>query len=468
MKISLNITDNINVYEVKSILSSFFIDAEFYINSCVDANLIVHITYESNIVFIKIKNVSSEKMSSFFISDKKNEDIIKLEQTIYTIISEMYNLSLPWGILTGVRPVKIAVKMIKNGSSDEEILSYYQNIRYLSKEKALLCLKLAKKELQITKNINKYDRALYINIPICPHKCSYCSFISKQCRETEYIKKYTNALIEEINLIAKYFSHLNIISAYIGGGTPAVLSAEMITSLIEQIRNNFNMSSCLEFTFEAGRADCINESKLDAIKLGGVDRICINAQSMHETTLEKIGRNITPSAFYEAYEKTLKYKFIRNVDLIYGLEGESENMFYSSLDKIIKLKPENITLHSLSYKRNSEIFEKKNFISPDGFDKSYDILKKHDYEPYYLYRQKYTANASENTGFSLSGYEGVYNRLIISERIGIIGLGSGAAGKIYDEDTDCVKRVAGYKNIDLYINNTSEAVNKKLKTYGFI
>ncbi|NMC55684.1 MAG: radical SAM protein, partial [Eubacteriaceae bacterium] len=234
------------------------------------------------------------------------------------------------------------------------------------------------------------------------------------------------------------------------------------------IRSNFNLNKCSEFTFEAGRADCIDDEKLNAIKSSGADRICINAQSMHDETLDKIGRHIKIDRFYEAYEKALKYNFIKNVDLIYGLEGENEEMFLSSLDRIIALNPENITIHSLSYKRNSQIFENKNFISSSGFDKSYKILDNNNYQPYYLYRQKYTANGAENTGFSRPGYDGIYNRLIISERIGVIGLGAGAAGKIYDKQTDNIKRVAGYKNIDLYIKNTQDAIDKKRRTYGFI
>lgn len=468
MKIVLEIKENKYEYEIKSLLRAFFISAEFYKENIIDADLYIRVTYEQDKAIIHIKNDDCFKSLEVILCGLKSKDIIKIEQKIYDFISSLYNIFLPWGILTGVRPVKIALKMLENGSSDEDIVSYYMKERYLYKDKAKICVSLAHKEHELINSVDSSDMALYVNIPICPQRCNYCSFISKQSSNNEYIEKYVKALINEIHQMSEYFTLNNIVSVYIGGGTPGILSAGLTSLLISEIRNNFNLNKCLEFTYEAGRADCIDDEKLSAIKLSGADRICINAQSMHDETLDKIGRHIKASQFYEAYEKTLKYNFIKNVDLIYGLQGENDEMFLSSLEKVIALNPENITIHSLSYKRNSEIFQNKNFISSKGFDKSYEILKYNDYYPYYLYRQKYTANGAENTGFSYPGYEAVYNRLIISERIGIIGLGAGAAGKIYNKETDNIKRVSGYKNIDLYIENTQNAIDKKLKTYGFI
>lgn len=468
MKIVLDIENNKYEYEIKSLISAFFISAEFYRENIIDKDLYLRIAYELDKAVINIKKDNCIKDSLVVLCGVKSKDIIKIEQKIYEEIQFLYNKSLPWGILTGVRPVKIALKMLENGKSDEDIIDYYVKERYLSYDKAKICTLLAHKERELINNLSNSDMALYVNIPICPKRCNYCSFISKQSTDNDYIEKYVQALINEIHQMSGYFNNNNIASVYIGGGTPGILSAKAISLLIGEIRNNFNLKKCLEFTFEAGRADCIDDEKLSAIKSSGADRICINAQSMHDVTLDKIGRHIKVSKFYEAYEKAMKYDFIKNVDLIYGLEGENEEMFLSSLNKVIALNPENITLHSLSYKRNSQIFEDKNFISSYGFDKCYEILKNNNYHPYYLYRQKYTANGAENTGFSRAGYDGIYNRLIISERIGVIGLGAGAAGKIYDKETDNIKRVAGYKNIDLYIENTQDAIDKKLRTYGFI
>ena len=468
MKIVLDIKDNKYEYEIKSLLSAFFITAEFYKENIDDADLYFKISYKQDKATFHIQNNNSAENCVAMLCGIRNKDVIKIEQKIYDIISNLYNISLPWGILTGVRPVKIALKMLETGSSDQEIINYYVKERYLSEDKAIICTRLAHKEHELIANLNGSDTALYINIPICPNRCNYCSFISKQCKDSEYIEKYVKALINEIHQMSEYFVSNNIIAAYIGGGTPGVLNAELISLLIEEIRKNFNLKKCLEFTFEAGRADCIDDEKLNAIKTSGANRICINAQSMNDVTLNKIGRHIKTEQFYEAYEKVNRYNFIKNIDLIYGLQGENDEMFLSSLDKVIKLNPENITLHSLSYKRNSEIFESKSFISSSGFDKSYEILENSGYCPYYLYRQKYTANGAENIGFSHPGYDALYNRLIISERIGIIGLGAGAAGKIFNRNTDNIKRVAGYKNIDLYIENTQDAIDKKLRLYGFI
>lgn len=468
MKVVLDIKDNKYEYEIKSLISAFFISAVFYKENIIDKDLYLRITYEQDKAVINIKKDDCIRVCEVILCGVKSKDIVKIEQKIYEEIQFLNSKSLSWGILTGVRPVKIALKMLENGSSDEDIINYYVKERYLSEDKAKICTLLAHKERELINSLSNSDMALYINIPICPQRCNYCSFISKQCTDNEYIEKYVKALIYEIHQLSKYFTENNIVSVYIGGGTPGILSANSISLLISEIRSNFNLNKCSEFTFEAGRADCIDDEKLNAIKSAGAGRICINAQSMHDETLDKIGRHIKVREFYEAYEKALKYNFIKNVDLIYGLEGENEEMFLSSLDKIIALNPENITIHSLSYKRNSQIFENKNFISSSGFDKSYKILENNNYHPYYLYRQKYTANGAENTGFSRPGYDGIYNRLIISERIGVIGLGAGAAGKIYDKQTDNIKRVAGYKNIDLYIKNTQDAIDKKRRTYGFI
>lgn len=471
MNINLILSENKYEYEIKSLLSAFFISAQFHNENSHVIDLYIAISYEKNKAFLMVKNSNNEIRSEIYLSNIKHKDILKIEQRIYKLISKIYNKELPWGILTGVRPVKIALKMKEDNIADKDIVTYYMNERFVNLKKASLCVNIADKELECIKELEDNNRALYINIPICPSKCHYCSFVSKQTKDLNFIDKYLNSLIKEIKLLSEYFimNKIKITAVYIGGGTPGILSANQIYLLLKEVKNSFDLTACREFTFEAGRADCINDEKLYAIKNGGVDRICINAQSMHNTTLNVIGRHISVEDFYKAYEMVLKYKFITNVDLIYGLSGEDNGMFLFSLDKVIMLNPENITLHSLSYKRNSEIFYEKNsgkFTDTSGFEEAYDILEKKMYYPYYLYRQKYTVNNAENTGFSKPGFEGVYNRLIISERIGIIGLGAGASGKIYNRQNDHIKRVTGYKNIDLYIDNIDDVVTKKVHMYG--
>ncbi len=470
MKIVLALSESKYEYEIKSLLNAFFISAQFYRKNIDNAEIYIDIAYELYKAVLKLKNRNSEIRSEIKLSNQRYVDVLKIEQKVYLLIAKLYNTSLPWGILTGVRPVKIALKMKENHVDDQDIINYYTNERYVSYKKASLCIRVANKEWECIKSLPHNERALYINIPLCPSKCHYCSFISKPTKDTEFIKRYVNALIKEIKMLSKYFylNNIKINAIYIGGGTPSILGVEQIDALMKEIKNNFSLDHCREFTFEAGRADCINDEKLCAIKSGGANRICINAQSMHSSTLNAIGRHISVEDFYKAYEMTLKYNFIKNVDLIYGLSGENDDMFLSSLNEVIELNPENITLHCLSYKRNSELFNEKNslFAGTYGFEYAYNLLEKNKYIPYYLYRQKYTVNNAENTGFSRPGFEGIYNRLIISEHIGIIGLGAGASGKLYNRENDCIKRVAGYKNINLYIDNIDDVVRKKMHMYG--
>jgi oxygen-independent coproporphyrinogen-3 oxidase len=469
MNIVLALSENKYEYEIKSLLSAFFISAQFYKENINNADLCIYIRYQAGRAILNFKNQNNEIRSEIRLLNQRHVDILSIEQKVYVIIGKIYKKTLPWGILTGVRPVKIALKMKENNAEDQEIIDYYTNVRYVNNKKASLCVRIAEKEWECMSDLQDNDRALYINIPICPSKCHYCSFVSKATKDMDFIERYVGALVKEIRILSNYFilNNIRIKTIYIGGGTPSILSSSQIYNLLKEIKDNVNLEHCREFTFEAGRADCINDEKLHAIRSGGADRICINAQSMHNTTLNAIGRYISVEDFYKAYEISTKYNFIKNVDLIYGLSGENDSMFLSSLNKVIELNPENITLHCLSYKRNSELFDEKNshFTGTFGFESAYGLLEKNKYIPYYLYRQKYTVNNAENTGFCRPGFEGIYNRLIISERIGIVGLGAGASGKLYNRKNDHIKRVTGYKNIELYIDNIDDVVSKKMHMY---
>lgn len=470
MNIFLQLSETTYARQIKNVIQAFFLSAKFVQTQTPTTELALFVTILQDKITVRLQNEKRELTTEKSLSRIKAQRNIETEQAVYEVISAAYNRTLPWGILTGVRPVKIASALLKDKASDERVLAEYTENRYVHRAKAELCLSLAKKENRCIHDLPKNAMALYVHIPICPHRCAYCSFISRQSTNAAYIERYLTALLQEICALGAYFSDKKIFvdSLYIGGGTPAVLSAEMIAQLLFEIRKHFDLSRLRESTFEAGRADCLTVEKLSAMKAGGIDRVCLNAQSMHNATLQKIGRNLTKEEFVRAFSLIRKYPFSVNVDLIYGLEGESERMFYDSLAQVMDLQPENITLHTLAYKRKARDFENKMRWDGDylaGFDSAYGLLAAEGYAPYYMYRQKHAVSGGENTGFCKKGTEGIYNISILSDRVGIIALGAGAVGKICKKDTHLIRRIEGYQDIDYYMQHIHEAIDKKRKGY---
>ncbi|NLL49827.1 MAG: coproporphyrinogen dehydrogenase HemZ [Eubacteriaceae bacterium] len=470
MNIFLQLSKTDYERQIKNIIYAFFLPAEFVACRTQEIDLALFVEILQDKISIRLENAKEELIKEKSFSCKEEQRSIEIEQAVYEVISEAYGYILPWGILTGVRPVKIASRLLKSGVADEQIIAEYTERRFVNAEKAKLCLSLAKKENNCLQNMPKNAVALYVHIPICPHRCKYCSFISKQSTDQYYIAQYLNALLQEIRAIGAYFSNKNILvdSLYIGGGTPALLDADMIEKLLFELVQYFDTGKMREATFEAGRADCITVEKLEAMKEGGMSRICINAQSMHNETLQSIGRGLTKEEFLHAYALARKYSFAMNVDLIYGLEGENESMFYDSLEQVISLQPENITLHTLAYKKKAKDFENKMRREREhltGFDSAYGLLKTKGYVPYYLYRQKHAVSGGENTGFCKEGTEGIYNISVLSDRVDIIALGAGAVGKICEKNTHRIRRVDGCQEIDFYIQHIHEVIHKKRRIY---
>ncbi len=473
MKIFLRLSEPKFERQIKNVINAFFLSATYVQGETQRHDLAIFVDYEKDGLTVRLQNESVCLRTEKLFSPNALRWHIQTEQAVYEVISKAYGRRLNWGILTGVRPVKIASKWLQEGKSNEETEKEYTDERYVSKVKAQLCLALAEKENVCLQGAAKDAMALYVHVPICPHRCGYCSFISKESNDTAYIEQYYQALMQEIRAMGEYFSKKRTVidSLYVGGGTPSIFDATMIEALLAQIRAHFDVSRLREATFEAGRADCITEEKLSAMQAGGIGRICINAQSMHNTTLKAMGRNLTKEEFLSAFAKAKKYPFNINVDLIYGLEGESEEMFYASLQEVAALEPDNITLHTLSYKRKAQDFDHKTESAQErlaGFDDAYVQLAKKGYAPYYLYRQKHNVSGGENTGFCKKDKESIYNISVISDRMGIIGLGAGAVGKIRDTTTGKIKRIDGYYDMDLYMQRICEVIDKKAKAYETI
>ncbi len=348
-----------------------------------------------------------------------------------------------WGTLTGVRPSKPAMKLTGGGMSAESAAARLSEDYLVSGEKAALAVSVARTEAEVIRSLPPKACSLYISIPFCPSRCSYCSFVSYSTpRLMSMIPAYLDRLCADLDRMFETVrsAGLRIVSVYIGGGTPTVLTAAQLNRLLSRTDQNLRLQNGTprEFTLEAGRPDTVTAEKLAAARFYGVTRVSVNPQTLDDGVLRAIGRNHTRDDFFRAYE-TAKESGIEhiNTDLIAGLPGDSAESFARSTDGVIALRPDNITVHTFCVKKSSDI--KARSAAPyadsgNGARESVDYAqlktKEAGYRPYYIYRQKNAAGNLENTGFSLPGCEGVYNIAIMEEIHSIFAVGAGSVTKL--------------------------------------
>lgn len=365
-------------------------------------------------------------------------------KAVYEAGTKLTGKSIPWGILTGIRPSKVANELIlKYGEQKaHEILME----RYLlSREKSALAIKVAKNEYSILSLGKDNTCSIYISIPFCPSRCTYCSFISYATPKLfslipNYLKKLILDIKKTFDDIKK--QGLKVISIYIGGGTPTTLDENQLELLLAEIAKHIDTEHLLEFTLEAGRPDTITEKKLSVAKKCGVTRISINPQTLNDEVLEIIGRKHTAKQFLDAYELVQNSKIDHiNTDLIAGLEGDTFENFKETIDKIVTLGPDNITVHSFCVKKsaqvlkdNESIYDKYDIDAVKSVKCAYDILTQNGYEPYYMYRQKNTISDLENVGYAKKDAFGIYNVLMMADAHTVYGIGAGATTKIVKKE----------------------------------
>lgn len=364
----------------------------------------------------------------------------------------------PWGMLTGVRPSKLAAEFIMQGMERDKIRTLMNEEYFVNPKKAALATNVAFREHEILRSSGDQSRScsVYISVPFCPSRCAYCSFVSYSTpRLLSLIPEYVSRLCRDMKRLSDVIKQLGlrIRTVYIGGGTPTVLTSGQLDALLETAKRCFVFDDIEEFSIEAGRPDTISEEKLRIAREYGVDRISINPQTLSDDLLSEIGRNHTVKQFYEAYETAQKAGFRTiNTDVICGLPGDNFYNFSNTVEKILDLRPQNITYHTFCVKRSSE------FLSWGGklFDREggdvgqcvdYAQLKSESsgYLPYYMYRQKNTVGNYENTGYSLEGYEGRYNIYIMEEIHSIFAAGAGAVTKLIDQSRG--GKIAGFGHV---------------------
>ena len=402
---------------------------------------------------------------------QKKERKRQIDLSLYDQLERITGEPLAWGVLTGVRPTKLAMQKLEAGWKKEDYINWAWKSARVRGEKAALAWEIAEREQKILKELD-YENgySLYVGIPFCPSVCSYCSFSSGplDCWK-EKVDAYVDALCKELEFIAERSKNKKLNTIYIGGGTPTTLTAEQLERLMSWIDEKFSREYLLEYTVEAGRPDSITEEKLKVIKNHNITRISINPQTMNQETLDIIGRKHSVKQVIQAFNLARDCGMDNiNMDFIIGLPNETEDMVKYSMEQALKLAPDGITVHSLALKRGSRLNMNRQKYSDLNFDnntKLMDITKEYAYEmgmkPYYLYRQKNMAGNQENVGYSLPGKEGIYNILMMGDYQNVWACGAGAVTKLLSSDRKSATRIDTLKNVDQYIDRIDEMIERK-------
>ena len=397
-----------------------------------------------------------------------------LSKLLYEALSELTGITPKWGVITGIRPVKRVNTWLSEGLDKNEIYERLSKDYLCSKEKCDIAYSTAMTQQKILDALDKRSFSLYVNIPFCPTRCSYCSFISQTLDSgrkliPEYIEKMCRE-IRQTALITKDLG-LKLDTVYFGGGTPTSLEAEQLGTIMKCIEHSFDMSTVREYTVEAGRPDTITEDKLRTIKENGCTHISINPQSLNQKVLEAIGRSHSVEQFYESYELARKIGFkCINTDVIAGLPEDTVESFQATVDKLISLSPENFTVHTLSIKRAALLNQGDKTVlknpTDDMVDHATERLINDGYSPYYLYRQKNMVGNLENIGWAKPGYESLYNIYIMEEVQTILAVGAGASTKLVDHPNG-LERVFNYKFPLEYIKHFDLMIERKKQIRDF-
>lgn len=438
----------------------------------------VCVTAEETIVTGKVNEDKAEEIFSF-APDTDDKKLIRnrLKRELYDIFSKLTGKILPWGTMTGIRPVKIPTHLMEQGYDDDYITAHLEKEYYISPRKAKLSLQVAHTEQKLLSEID-YENgcSLYVGIPFCPTTCLYCSFTSYPLSMWKNrVDEYIDALLKELAFLAEYLKGTKLNSVYIGGGTPTTLLPYQLDRLITFIEENFDLSIMKEFTVEAGRPDSIDRDKLMTLRKHNIGRISINPQTMNRKTLDLIGRRHTVEQINETFALARECGFDNiNMDIIVGLPGENKADVENTLSQIGKLNPDSLTVHSLAIKRAARLnIMKEQYAdyhienTDEIINMTYDFAIEQGMMPYYLYRQKNMAGNFENVGYAKEGKAGVYNILIMEEKQSIYAAGANAQSKIVFRNPDRIERIENVKNVEEYIERTDEMISRKINRLRF-
>ena len=399
-----------------------------------------------------------------------------LQRSYYLAALPHLNYAPAWGALSGVRPTKISTKHLLSGGTRKSADDLFRDVYFVSPDRRQLALDCSEATVKASKLLQPEDVSLYVGIPFCPTRCSYCSFVSRTIgKQTELLDPYLEALEKEMALTGKLLANSGktVRTIYIGGGTPTTLSTPQMARLLDSIGECFDLSRCLEFTVEGGRPDTLDKEKLLTIARHGADRMSINPQTMEDSVLRACGRPHTAQDVLRAYEDAMSAGFKAvNMDLIAGLPTDDFDGFRRSLDTVAALDPANITVHTLALKKGADLFEKREGLSSAEAVTQMVLyanttLRGLFYKPYYLYRQKYMSGSFENVGWSRDGLDCLYNIYMMEEVHTILSLGGGGMNKVNFPDGS-LQRFHNPKFPEQYIQQIDDVLRQKEELFTLL
>ncbi len=403
-------------------------------------------------------------------ADEREEEIT-MARCLFFLLQKHLDYTPQWGVLTGVRPGKLYSSLLKELGSHEQVVSYMNQRLLVAQGKIDLCYHTYLAEEKAAEKCDASAYSLYVSIPFCPTRCSYCSFVSHSVEKTaKMVPQYVDLLCKELEETARRANALNLTlkSVYFGGGTPTQLTAEQLDQVMCSIEEYFDLSCVEEYTVEGGRPDTITTEKLEVLKKHGVDRLSINPQTMHDHILEIIGRRHTSRQVLDAFEMARQVGFNNiNMDLIAGLPGDTLEGFTASLDTLLQLSPENITVHTLSVKRSSFLTARGEIATTPNAEtvlQMLDVAKnklKVAYSPYYLYRQSKMLGNLENVGWSKPGYDCLYNIYMMNELHTVLAVGAGGVSRLKEPNGSQIERIFNYKYPYEYIERFDTMLERK-------
>ncbi|MCR5353201.1 MAG: coproporphyrinogen dehydrogenase HemZ [Clostridiales bacterium] len=477
-------TNSVNVNYLQSLVLMYLPCEKFALSDDDKSSLALNADYDENKSEYTVKTVLSHngkicEKTLCEIKDESNANQGKnvVGKAFLECAKEIFGYVPQWGIMTGIRPAKVAVNYLLN-HSESETRKYLEKEYLVSKNRAKVCVMTAVNEMKVVKNIKDNSASVYISIPFCPSKCRYCSFVSSSTKKLlSLIPDYLEKLYSDIEKISRFSksSGIKIETVYIGGGTPAILDENQISKLLHVVNDNLFSSDLREFTFEAGRPDCTTKEKLKIIKNAGVTRLSINTQTTNDDILCAVGRKHTFDDYKSCMNEAHDAGFDNiNTDLIAGLPGESEKSFEKSVDDIFEVSPSNITVHTFALKKSS-VYKTQDAEKIDANSKtaakminySSKTLISGGYEPYYMYKQKNTVGNLDNTGYSKKGFECLYNVYMMGEYHTVFSAGADGSTKYVSHDRNTIKRIFSPKYPYEYLDESKYAGFDEKSAYEF-
>ena len=470
----LKVIDHPFVYDMKNICTVFFPYEKIRENGEEDIVIITEMRDNDMIVDAKVYEKALKKVHTY----RQDEDMATaMSVLLYSVLSELLGIKYPWGILFGVRPAKLMHRFADEYGVDGA-RKYFIDSFLVEPKKADLAIEVMEHENKSIALSSENSFSLYVSIPFCPTRCSYCSFVSHSIeRAKELMQPYVELLcreLERVGEIAKSLG-LRLETIYFGGGTPTTLSAAQLEMLFKAIEKSFDLSVLREYTVEAGRPDTVTKEKLLALKSAGVSRISINPQSFNDAVLEEIGRRHTSQQTIDAFNLAVQTGFDNiNMDFIAGLPKDDLPSFKNSINTAVELGAQSVTVHTLALKSASFIVTREKtfdhtdrLTASDMVDYSNDYLSSNGYYPYYMYRQSKSLGNLENVGWCKQGRDCLYNVYMMDETHSVFAVGAGAVTRLKNQQTGFIDRIYNFKYPYEYNNNFDEIIKRKSKIIDF-